>query len=732
MSAAEYAAPPGGRLLRPDPELIGRFWDAPVRPGETHEIRIPKTRRGPARLFGTTVGYFTEGEAAIRAALPITGLDAPAVYVTLNPVNRELRARADNRLVTGIAATTSDADVAWRRHLLLDLDPTRASEISATAAEQAVALEVRDAVAAYLSDRGWPDPVAVTESGNGGGLLYRIDLPNDDASTTLIVGCLATLAALFDTPAVQLDQTVHNAARVTKLIGTVAAKGDDCPDLGRVWRLATGAVQPSAGVVSRELLENRAGSCAGSTASDEKNGSPGARVDPASSHGTRSWTVSEVLTGAGIGWHEERRRYGLAYCLDRCLTSTSHNDGAAIIELASGALDYRCHHNSCRGKGWPDARAALGLGASGSGRPAANAGARPAPAEPGPWPEPVWVLGLPAAPALDLGLFPPELANVALDAAERLDCPADYVLWPLVPSLGGLAGRGVAIRPRQRDDWSECPCFWVANIGDVSSGKTPAQAAGTQPLRYVAAADHERYVAEKGAWEGACEVTCKNGQHTRECREGEPVEERRFTSDATVEKLGELMARARGLTLVRDELAGWIGNLNKYSKSTDGDRQFFLESYSGVPHKMDRIKRGTVRVPDQYLNVVGGVQPDKARHIVGEGDDDGFAARFIAVYPNEPATASEVDRWPDAAARQALNAVSERVACATWGTLLEHDQYVRDAPPFCRPDPEAACSGRSGARRCGDSSAGASGTFGCAAGSGSTRGWPRGWRCSGT
>jgi len=45
-----------------------------------------------------------------------------------------------------------------------------------------------------------------------------------------------------------------------------------------------------------------------------------------------------------------------------------------------------------------------------------------------PWPEPARVLGLPAAPVLNRSLFPPEIANVALDAAERLQAPPDYLV----------------------------------------------------------------------------------------------------------------------------------------------------------------------------------------------------------------------------------------------------------------------------------------------------------------
>jgi hypothetical protein len=337
MGAAEQGIPTDGRSLRADPHLIRAFLDAIVDPDDTFEIRVPKTRRGPARIFGTTAGYFTDVSNAVRAVLPITGLDAPAVYVTLNPVKADLRARANNRLVPSIAATTSDDDVTRRRHVLFDFDPRRPSETSATDTEQGHALAVRDTVAEFLSELGWPDPLATTMSGNGGGLIYRIDPPNDDASAALVSGCLAALAALFDSADVDIDQTEYNAARVTKLIGTVSAKGDDCSDLGRVWRLAKGTVRPEAGVVRRTLLEDlaRRGCADVDHKVTARPGDP--PIDAASSTGVRSWTVANILTGAGVGWHEEQRRYGLAYCLDRCLTSSDHSDGAAILEFPSGA-----------------------------------------------------------------------------------------------------------------------------------------------------------------------------------------------------------------------------------------------------------------------------------------------------------------------------------------------------------------------------------------------------------
>jgi hypothetical protein len=63
----------------------------------------------------------------------------------------------------------------------------RPADISATDEEVRLALERRDAVRDFLSrEYGWGEPSAVTQSPNGGGLLYRIDLPNDDDARDLV------------------------------------------------------------------------------------------------------------------------------------------------------------------------------------------------------------------------------------------------------------------------------------------------------------------------------------------------------------------------------------------------------------------------------------------------------------------------------------------------------------------------------------------------------------------
>jgi hypothetical protein len=200
--------------------LIARSLRVFVRPGEVVEVRIPRRR-------GAASGYFDDLQELARAAAGRQG--SAGIYFVLNPVNPALLARACNRVKPDAEYTTSDRDVTARRWLFLDFDSPRPAGISSTDAEHEASLwrarECRD----WLRARGWPAPVTA-DSGNGGHLHYRIDLPNDDASTRLLSRCLQALDLHLSDDVAKVDVTTFNAARICKLYGTAAAKGDSLPD----------------------------------------------------------------------------------------------------------------------------------------------------------------------------------------------------------------------------------------------------------------------------------------------------------------------------------------------------------------------------------------------------------------------------------------------------------------------------------------------------------------------
>ena len=85
-------------------------------------------------------------------------------------------------------------------------------------------------------------------------MLYRIDLDKDEESTQLVKQVLEALAKRFSYGQVELDTTVHNLSRISKIYGTLAGKGDSTRE--RPHRLAQLLSVPSELiVVGRELLE---------------------------------------------------------------------------------------------------------------------------------------------------------------------------------------------------------------------------------------------------------------------------------------------------------------------------------------------------------------------------------------------------------------------------------------------------------------------------------------------
>jgi len=206
---------------------VQRFLGLLFEPGDAFEVRAPKCRERRNSSYTSTVsGYFTS-DGIDQASAAIIELDesnlAPGIYVTLNPVRPDLLARAANRLRTRAAETTADCDIAHRRWLLIDVDPVRPSGVSATDTELANARERAEAVRDFLTALGWPAPV-IAMSGNGYHLLYRIDLPAEDDG--LLKAILTVLAGQFSDAAVAVDRSVHNPARIVKVIGTVSRSRD--------------------------------------------------------------------------------------------------------------------------------------------------------------------------------------------------------------------------------------------------------------------------------------------------------------------------------------------------------------------------------------------------------------------------------------------------------------------------------------------------------------------------
>lgn len=317
-------------------------------PGEVREVRIPKYNEWGQ----TAAGWFDDPDEIARCAEPWDG--QANVYITLNPVDKALLARANRRIARKASATTADGDIVRRRWLPIDIDPVRPSGISSTDLELEAAREVFEAVTAFLRAEGWADPI-IAMSGNGYNALYPIGLPNDTAATELVRGVLKALATRFDSTGAHVDVSVSNAARIIGLVGFMKVKGDKTEDRPH-RRSALEAVPSTLGTVTAEQLE--------AVAQLLKTEEPWPAPHPPRHH--PGDTLVAVLEQAGIAFRTQPAdAAGITwYHVERC---PFHDDGRPFEcgvgqKLPDGPFAGKCFHPEGDGKGWKGWKAALRLG----------------------------------------------------------------------------------------------------------------------------------------------------------------------------------------------------------------------------------------------------------------------------------------------------------------------------------------------------------------------------------
>lgn len=248
-------------------------------------------------------------------------------------------------------------------------------------------------------------------------------------------------------------------------------------------------------------------------------------------------------------------------------------------------------------------------------------------------------------------------------AAEAKASPPDYVLAGLLAVAGAVIGN--ARWPSPWPGWAEPPVIWTMAVGSPSSGKSPGLDAVLSPLKQaerglrreaeteLAAWREKAEVAKlaESAWKEAAKAALKEGEEPPAKPERanpgpKPFLPRLSSTDSTVERLAVIVAeQPRGTLLARDELAGWLQGMTRYSGG-GSDRPFWLEAYGGRSYTVERMGRDPVHIDRLSIGVVGGIQPDRLSSLLLKSDDDGLLARFLPVWPH-PAPVKRPSRVAD-------------------------------------------------------------------------------------
>lgn len=311
-----------------------------------HSIFKPNNELFEIRVLGdkTYSAYFTDIEEAIKQ---LPKYDNSQIYFTVNKVNDACASRKQfNNFMLVQGTATSKNDITRRLFIPIDIDVERPSGICSTNEEKEYAHQKALTVFRFLKENNFSEPV-ICDSSSGYHIYYPVDMEADQQSESDVKKFFGILSNFFTDERVKIDRQVGDANRIMRLSGTWSRKGRNTPE--RPHRMAKILRYPSEmRRMSRDELE---------AFIDKYEIKEQQKETFNTYHGgvRQQFDLHKFMEENNIEVAKETpwENGGTKYVLKECpFDHTHHAPDSAIFLSSSGAIAFRCLHNSCSCYDW--------------------------------------------------------------------------------------------------------------------------------------------------------------------------------------------------------------------------------------------------------------------------------------------------------------------------------------------------------------------------------------------
>ena len=318
-----------------DIKQVYRFWDVFKNGNQLTEIRLI------ASDGRTGSGYFSDPQTMIEAVKPY--VNDYSVYFTINSLLPDCSGKAQrDKIILRARNTTTDAEIATREFVLIDLDSKRVTGVNATDEQLGWAKKKANEVYKFLKDNGFYEPIVIC-SGSGVHLYLKCALLNNEENTKLVKRFLQALSMLFSDEHVDVDTSVHNASRIARCCGYYNRKGNNI-DKERPQRLCEFVRTPQETKVNeKDYFQKIANLYPEDVRPTREN-----------NYSTEKFDLDAFIEKHGIKITKiENVSGGKKYILDHCPWNESHRGKDAVLfQRDSGEIAFHCFHASCADHDW--------------------------------------------------------------------------------------------------------------------------------------------------------------------------------------------------------------------------------------------------------------------------------------------------------------------------------------------------------------------------------------------
>jgi len=168
--------------------------------------------------------------------------------------------------------------------------------------------------------------------------------------------------------------------------------------------------------------------------------------------------------------------------------------------------------------------------------------------------------------------------------------------------------------------WDVSPVMWMMIVAERGSTKTHAMNAVLKPAKMIQETGHQVFKDELKRWD-------------EKSKEPRPRWRQLFLEDGTREGFIKAMDyNPGGLGLVKDELNGWLADMDKHAGGKGGDESFWVGSYNNETYtKNIKGDEDPTFSPKLFINLIGGTQPGIINNFTGEHVTTGLFDRFFMI-----------------------------------------------------------------------------------------------------
>lgn len=229
-----------------------------------------------------------------------------------------------------------------------------------------------------------------------------------------------------------------------------------------------------------------------------------------------------------------------------------------------------------------------------------------------------------------IDIFPTEMQNYLKECHSKLDSSIDYMGCSMLWLISVCVGNSINVEVKK--GWIENLTVWISIVGKAGLGKTPSISNVISPLIKINQKEIKNYIKERDKFDFYTNLGKKEKEEHPEVFE--PKKTQFIANDITLEALVDLHQESdNAVGVFKDELAGWLKDMNKYREGSD--LEFWLSTWSGKSVNLNRLTRKGSFVEKPFIPVLGGIQPSIFNSFyTDENKDNGFMDRMLLSFPD--------------------------------------------------------------------------------------------------